>query len=138
VEEGGKMKARSTQMSATNDLIAKKLVNALIPNAQTRALIPRQRLIYRFKKHYGGLWVGGTLYLKACSIEFRPNALNKAVHTGDMRREVMLQDIADLKTRFGILTGIIDITFTNASTFTFRCFGAKLFAERIRQQLPYR
>lgn len=132
------MNGRFTQMSAANDLIAKKLVNALIPDAQTRPFIPRQRLLARFQKHYGGLWVGGTLYLKVSSIEFHPNALNRVAHTGDMRRTVMLQDIADIKNRFGVLTGIIDITFPNASTFTFRCFGAKPFAERIRQQLSHR
>jgi hypothetical protein len=122
----------------TYDVIEKKLVNALIPDAKARTPIRTRAVISRFQKHYGGLWVGGTLYLRMSYIEFHPNVLNRALHTGDMRRVIMLQDVVDVKDRFGILTGITDLTCSNRSTFTFRCFGAKLFAERIRQQLLHR
>jgi hypothetical protein len=125
-------------MMETYDLIAKKLVNALIPDAEARTPIRTRAVISRFQKHYGGLWVGGTLYLRIASIEFHPNALNRAVHTGDMRRMIMLQDIVDVKDRFGVLTGITDLTCRDRSIFSFRCFGAKRFAERIRQQLLHR
>jgi len=122
-------------MMTTYDLIAKKLVNALIPEAEARTPILTRGVISRFQKHYGGLWVGGMLYLRMSSIEFDPNALNRAIHTGDLRRVILLPDIVEVKDRFGVLTGITDITCRDRSTFTFRCFGAKRFAERIRGQL---
>src|SRR5215469_18052952 len=134
----GSIGARSIKMLESYDLISKKRVNALIPDAEARTPIRTRAVISRFQKHYGGLWVGGTLYLRMASIEFNPNALNKALHTGDMGRAIMLQDIVEVKDRFGVLTGIIDITCRDRSVFSFRCFGAKRFAERIRRQLLHR
>jgi len=127
-------------MNSTNDLIAKKGVNALIPDAEPEAFLLRKPwpagfVLGAFKAFYKGLWVGGTLYLTPSSIEFRPNVLNRFVHKGDTSRVVLLNDVVDVKDRSGFATRIVDVTCRNGPPLTFRCYGAKRFVEQIRAQI---
>ena len=88
-------------MNSTNDLIAKKVVNALIPDAEPKSfpLSPLRLVLGAFKAFQKGLWVGGTLYLTPSSIEFRPNVLNRSLHKGDTSRVVLLSDVVDVRDR---------------------------------------
>ncbi len=124
-------------MNSTNDLIAKKVVNALIPDAEPKAfpLSPVRLVLGAFKAFQKGLWVGGTLCLTPSSIEFRPNVLNRSLHKGDTSRVVLLNDVVDVKDRSGFTTQIVDVTCRNGPPLTFRCYGAKRFVEQIRAQI---
>lgn len=126
-------------MDSADDLIAKKVVNALVADAEPEGFLLKPShlrwVLGAFKSIYQGLWVGGTLYLRSSSIEFQPNPVNRLVHKGDTSRLILLNDVLDVKDRFGVATRIVDVTCRNAPTLTFRCYGAKRFAEQIRAQL---
>lgn len=125
-------------MSKPENVIAKKLVNALMKDAEVgdRA----QRLMgaggrlgtNAVKKLMGGLWVGGTAYLTEDTVEFHPNGINRALHRDADSLSVILplRSITSVDTRFGIGTEIIDIK-TAIGTLSVRCYGAKGFAKKI-------
>ena len=125
-------------MSKPENVIAKKLVNALMKDAEVgdRA----QRLLGaggRFgtnaaKKLMGGLWVGGTAYLTEDAVEFHPNGINRMLHKDPDSMSVILplRSITSVETRFGIGTQIIDVK-TAIGTLSIRCYGAQGFAKKI-------
>jgi hypothetical protein len=125
-------------MTKPDNVIAKKLVNALMKDAEVgdRA----QRVLGaggRFgtnaaKKLMGGLWVGGTAYLTQDAVEFHPNGINRALHKDPDSMSVVLplRSITAVETRFGIGTKIIDIK-TAIGTLSVRCYGAEGFARKI-------
>jgi hypothetical protein len=129
-------------MNPINDLIAKKLVNVLIPDAEAESFIQvlpqTQSVLGEYKAFHKGLWVGGTLLLTTSSLEFRPNGLNRLMHRGDASRGILLKDVVDVKDRFGIATRIVDVLCHKGPPLTFRCYGAKRFVEQIRAQLAPR
>lgn len=85
-----------------------------------------------FARFYGGLWVGGRVTLSERVLTFEPNAINRAIHeNGDsLRLDLPLRQIDMVRTRFGFISGIVDIV-TDERIFSLRCFGAKRFAARI-------
>ena len=125
-------------MTAPENVIARKLANALMKDAEigdttALALGPGGRLgTAAVKKLMGGLWVGGTVYLTEDAVEFHPNGLNRAVHKDPDSLSVVLplRGVTSVEMRQGILTPIIDIN-TAIGTLSVRCFGAKGFAEKI-------
>lgn len=85
----------------------------------------------RYRRAFGGLWVGGDLDLFEDRLRFSPNALNAAVQIGDMSREIMLLAVTNVAWRFGLVTGIVDVTH-NGGCFTFRCYGSKALTATIQ------
>jgi len=82
-----------------------------------------------------GLWVGGTMYLLPDCLDFRPNALNRFTHKGDMSRRVPLADIAAVIDHFGVAMRIVTVALRDGAEFKFRCYGAAEFAHQIRDQV---
>lgn len=125
-------------MSKPENVIAKKLVNALMKDAEVgdraqRFMGAGGRLgTNAVKKLMGGLWVGGTAYLTEDAVEFHPNGINRALHRDPDSLSVILplRSITSVETRFGIGTEIIDIK-TAIGTLSVRCYGAKGFAKKI-------
>jgi hypothetical protein len=92
-------------------LVLRKGVGALIPDAkptgafsgllavQTWGLwLLELRLLRRLS---GGLWVGGDLEVWTDHLSFTPNAINRAVHEGDLDRRISLQSITNVAWRHG-------------------------------------
>lgn len=88
--------------------------------------------IEMIRSQYGGLWVGGTATLYEDRLEFEPNGMNRALHKGDLSISIKLRDVDKVEQRFGILSGIIDIS-AGRSVLSIRTFGAKGFASQIEQ-----
>lgn len=132
-------------------LVAKKMANALIPEAEAIDVLKITFAglglvgkalghgggdpIETIRKAYGGLWVGGEALLYEKALEFKPNAMNRAVHKGDMSFRIALRDIDAVTDRFGLVSGIIDLECGGAIV-SIRTFGAKQFADEIRRRSP--
>lgn len=125
-------------MSATPDIIAWKYANLFRPDAEmsegARVLMPlgADRTVDWLQRRLGGLWVGGSVTLTQEALMFAPNGLNAAAHAGDTSDTVRLDRVGEVSHRFGWLTRIIDVRTVDGDTFTFRCFGARAFADQIR------
>ena len=148
--------------SSTKKLIAKKLANALMGDAagkegifttlawtiqagdldirtgrmaDTSLGLPTAKgMMKMFSKQMGGLWVAGSLSLFEDSLHFEANAMNKMLQTGTMSVDIPLASIVRASSRFGFVTGIIDVVWTKDSMQylnSFRCFGSKAFLEKI-------
>jgi hypothetical protein len=78
----------------------------------------------------GGLWVGGQLSLYADRLAFEPNELNRRYSDGTLSVTITLASVTDVRTHFGLSTGIIEVA-QGATSSRFRCFGSKAFSERI-------
>jgi hypothetical protein len=128
-------------------IVATKLCNALIVDAQVKAgllstisTVPLLGAAERaiggalddYREAYGGLWVGGKATLTTTALHFAPNALNRAVHSGDASVRVPLSDIVDLRAEWGVLTGIVCIN-TARGTLKIRCYFSKKFMALIEQ-----
>jgi hypothetical protein len=121
--------------------IAWKFTNALIPDAVPRERVfaldwlwrvaAIRRTLARIKATQGGLWVGGAVHLTADSLSFEPNALNIKAHSNDVSWRFPLQSIDRIQDKFGYVTRIVQVTLKDGSTFAFRCFGARAFAQKI-------
>jgi hypothetical protein len=117
-------------------VIAWKHANALIAEATPTPLASKimgagGRAVTESYRASGGLWVGGTVSLTAHELIFAPNAMNIAVHTGDVSRRHTLATVVQVADRFGWVTRIVDVLLEDGSVFTFRCFGARSFAEKV-------
>jgi len=150
-------------MQSNKKLIAKKLASALIGDvapkegvltafawtrdpgsvdimtgkmAETSLGIPTLKGMSNiFAKQMGGLWVGGSLSLFEDSLLFEANVINKALQTGSMSVEIPLTSITETASRFGFVTGIIDVMWIKDSKQylnSFRCFGSKAFLAKIQ------
>jgi hypothetical protein len=148
------------ESSPIKKLIAKKLANALISNAAGKEEIftalawkdgtfdirtgkaadsafglPTTKGLFKMlSKRMGGLWVAGTLSLYEDSLHFEANAMNKALQTGTMSVDIPLRSIARASLRYGFITKIIDVVWTQDSMQylnSFRCFGAQDFLAKI-------
>lgn len=117
-------------------IIDSKLSNALFADAEPNDRVPGvvSGELHRFKKRQGGLWVGGTATLTDTHLLFGANAINDAIHKGGHAYATPLAEITAVEVKSGFLTRIIDVTTKNGATFSFRCFGAAAFAEKIRRQ----
>lgn len=104
-----------------------KLANAFFPSGQLRAKAPPLLAIPGIKlteKGFGGLWVGGTVEISHHGVEFRANAMNRALHSGVTSVTIANQAIRSMRRQFGFITGIVVIDH-DAGEFRFRCYGAK-------------
>jgi len=127
--------------SRSNALIARKLANALFPDAEIApGLVSTMNYVTLglaapslkfFRRVQGGLWVGGEILLDDQRLVFRPNSINRTFHASNLTQVLPLSDVTAVRCRFGLLSGIIDVDF-NHKLFTFRCFGSKAFAQTIR------
>jgi len=123
-------------------IIAVKLCNACFPKVELSdtataitetvgvARSTRRAIDFVAKRGY---WVGGSVTLTDQRIVFVPNALNSALQDGNLKLEIRLTDVTDVRVRFGILTKIIEIVSPQL-TLTVRCFGATSFAGKIDAQ----
>ena len=131
-------------MTEPPDVIAWKYANMFAPDAEMSAGARRAFLfgsdssVDWLRARMGGLWVGGAVTLTRDRLSFGPNALNAAVHADDTSQSVALDRVVAVQDRFGWLTRIVDVTTDDGSVFTFRCFGARAFAEKIRQAVAAR
>ena len=126
-----------------SQIIAAKAANALVEDAELSLpdvagldlIVPNLRtvkgVLAAFKKAYGGLWVGGRATLTTSDVNFRPNAVNRAIQTGSLDIAVPLSAIVDIQVLRGFVTQIIAI-HTPGYVVKVRCFGAKAFASQIR------
>jgi hypothetical protein len=108
----------------------RKLANALIPHASPSELVPVTALsaIDRFKRKYGGLWVGGTVSISQSGVSFSPNRLNREFHDAALEPiNVPATDIRAVRHEFGWVTGIVVVEHAHGE-FRFRCYGAKRLA----------
>lgn len=112
-----------------SSLNIRKLVNALIPDASPSTVVPAAALpaIYRFKRKYGGLWVGGTVSVSQSGVSFSPNWVNRKVHGHLEPINVPAEDIRAVRREFGWFTGIVVVEHAHGE-FRFRCYGAKRLA----------
>lgn len=101
--------------------------NAFFPSGQLRVKAPPLLAIPGIKlteKSFGGLWVGGTVEISHNGVEFRANAMNRALHIGVTSVTIASQAIRSMRREFGFITGIVAIDH-DAGEFRFRCYGAK-------------
>jgi hypothetical protein len=127
-------------MSAT--VISTRLANALFANARMADGLggslgvanPVNAVLDGYAAAYGGLWVGGKATLTDQSISFAPNGLNKVMHHngGDLRFDVPLDAVRSVGFRKAFVTSIV-VIMIDGGQFSFRCYGAKDFAEEIRR-----
>ncbi len=120
-------------------VLLSKVVNALISTAKEKEipfLIPQmvKETIDRFRKFYGGLWVGGRMVVTEAEIKFMPNALNKAIHESLEDLTISKESISRIFWKFGFVTGII-IVNAQKEIFRFRCYGAKGVVTKMNQWL---
>ena len=117
-------------------LSIRKVVNALIPDATPSALVFGAALAEceRWKKKYGGLWVGGSIEISNEGLCFRPNRLNEELHVGLEVVSIRLADILSARREFGWGTGIVVVEHKSGE-FRFRCFGARRIAASISECL---
>ena len=126
------------------DVIAWKYANLFHPDAGmsagARRLLPLggDSSVDWLRKKMGGLWVGGAVTLTRDALSFSPNGMNTAAHDRDTSAVVALDRVVDIADRFGWVTGIVDVRTDTGEVMTFRCFGAKAFAEKIREAVASR
>jgi hypothetical protein len=120
-------------------IIATRAANALISEAEAElpALMPHRPQVEaglgRFKAAHGGLWVGGRATLTAESLLFRPNALNRGLHTGALDVEIPMGEIARVEVRPALGSSVIVIAVPPAEV-KIRCWRADEFARQIAGQ----
>lgn len=131
-------------MNQPADVIAWKYANLFSPDAEMSdgarraSLFGSDSSVDWLRQKMGGLWVGGAVTLTHDALYFGPNAMNSAAHAADTSRDVDLARVVDVRDRFGWLTRIVDVRSDDGSVFTFRCFGARAFAEKIRAAVAAR
>jgi len=109
--------------------VIRKLANAFIPGASPSDLVPADTLsvINRFKRKWGGLWVGGTVSIEPSGVSFSPNTLNRVLHEPLEPIHIRATDIRSVTREFGWVTGIVVVAHEQGE-FRFRCYGAKKIA----------
>ena len=128
-------------------VLATKVANALIEDAEFAPNPAVKRVmdiadaqgidtvLEQFKRHFGGLWVGGRLTLTDTALTFAPNGMNRAVHKDLATVTIPLAAITGVEVLPGVLTKIIAIR-TGSHIFKTRCWGARPFAAKITATLP--
>jgi hypothetical protein len=127
----------------TSPVIASKVANALVEDAKRSqtagGLVDTAGadtagldvVLDQFRRHYGGLWVGGRLTLTSATLEFHPNAVNRVAHAGTLDIEVDVRRIEAVDVLPGFLTKIIAVRVGD-KVVKVRCWGASKMADRIR------
>ena len=131
-------------MTELSGIVEWKYANLFVPDAEMSAgargwfVFGGASVVDSLQRRMGGLWVGGAVTLTRERLSFGPNALNAAAHAGETSRSVPLDRVADVSDRFGVLTRIVDVCLDDGSIFTFRCFGARRFAQQINEVVAAR
>lgn len=114
-------------------VIISRVANALIVDADVTAAVTsaNRRVLDRYRRRYGGLWVGGRLTVTDTDVAFHANALNRSIQSGQLDIVVDLRSIESVELLPGVLTKIIAIHTADRVT-KVRCFGAAKVADRIR------
>jgi len=126
-------------MTDAPTIIATKLANAFVPDAEMSDGARRgfifggESSVEWLRRRMGGLWVGGAVTLTPSRLWFAPNGVNAALHADDTSQSVPLERVVDVQDRFGVLTRIVDVRLDDGTLLTFRCFGARKFAEQIKK-----
>jgi hypothetical protein len=115
-------------------VITSRLANALIANVDVHLSSSSQRVLNRYRRRYGGLWVGGRLTLTTTDVQFHANALNRSIQSGELDITVELRSIESVEVLPGVLTKIIAI-HTGDRVVKMRCWRATKVAEQIRTQV---
>lgn len=121
------------------EVVATKLANAQFPDARANVPggLPRRSVIRdaldRKRITMGGLWVGGRVTLSKTDVAFAPNRLNAELHIGETTFRLALEDLTSVEVSRGVATSIVELQ-TATAVARFRCYGAKEFAEQIREQ----
>ncbi len=102
------------------------MLNAMGSGPETDAVLGLIR------KLSGGLWVGGRVFLTSHRIVFWPNRINRAVHEELGEVAIALEDVKSVKTRFGLVTRIVEIE-TEAGSLAVRLYRAKAFAQAVEE-----
>jgi hypothetical protein len=116
-------------------VITSRSANALIDNVHVHlpAAPAARRVLGRYRRRYGGLWVGGRLTVTTTDVQFHANALNRSIQSGQLDIAVDMRSIESVELLPGVLTKIIAIG-TRDRVVKIRCFGAAKVAEQIRAQ----
>lgn len=116
-------------------VITSRLANALVDDVHVHlpATSAAGRVLGRYRRRYGGLWVGGRLTLTTTDVRFHANALNRSIQSGQLDITLNLRSIESVELQPGVLTKIIAIR-TGDRVIKIRCFGASKVAEQIRAQ----
>jgi hypothetical protein len=128
----------SVNSPQTTEVVASKVVNALIESVELSPAVKAipytgafTGILGRFRKYYGGLWVGGTATLTNSQLSFEPNAMNRLAQVGELSVVVPLNQINEVTLEKGFFTNII-VVKTSTSTLRLRCYGADEFMQRVR------
>lgn len=127
-------------MAEPKDFLDKRMVNALFKDAALdrttgKVMGMAGKLgLKAAEKLMGGLWVGGTAYLTADTVEFHANALNKAVHAAGSVNAVVfpLSEIESTDYRETMMTHIVDLT-CRGQTLSIRGYNMRAFHDAICQ-----
>lgn len=114
-------------------VIISRVANALIANVDVTVATASasRRVLDRYRRRYGGLWVGGRLTVTDTDVQFHANALNRSIQSGQLDIIVDLRSIESVELLPGVLTKIIAI-HTGDQVTKVRCFAAAKVADRIR------
>lgn len=117
-------------------VITSRLANALIENVHVGlpTTSAAGQVLGRYRRRYGGLWVGGRLTVTTTDVQFHANALNRSIQSGQLDIAVDLDSIESVELLPGVLTKIIALQ-TSDRVVKLRCFGAAKVAEQIRARL---
>lgn len=87
------------------------------------------------RRSWGGLWVGGNVTISTDQLSFAPNGLNSALTDGDLCFSIPFKSIDKVEWRWGMITGIVEITWQNdaLATAAFRCANSKRIAGLLRE-----
>jgi hypothetical protein len=114
--------------------IAHIVVNSLEPDARARLGLVQQIILspalLLAKLIWGGLWVGGDVYIEDGAVRFEPNEANKKLHYGDLSWRLPFTTIVSVSVRKATVTDIIDINHSGGKK-SMRCYGAIEFARQI-------
>lgn len=114
-------------------VIISRVANALIVDVDVTAPTTsvNRRVLDRYRRRHGGLWVGGRLTVTNIDVQFHANALNRSIQSGQLDVTIDLRSIESVELLPGVLTKIIAIRAGDRVT-KFRCFGAAKVADQIR------
>ncbi len=113
-----------------------KLVNAFLKEAEPIQGLQgsAERVVSRYKRKHGGLWVGGRIEISDSELSFSANRLNRALHEELPEVNIPIGEIDSVVYRFGWITGIIIVSHRRGE-FRFRCYGAKRLVDEINRHI---
>lgn len=116
----------------SQNVISTRTANALISDAKARVKLPHTGVtLGALRLLFGGAWVGGRAVLTTESLNFSPNAMNRAVTSGSLDVSLPLGEIATVAD-WGIrVYGVVSIA---SPTYNLRliCIQSSSFAQQIR------